>query len=253
MYRHLFGLETYGLVQLVALVLFCTLSVWLFRRAGIRLRHAAALSVLYVVCNFLIAKLLYDYVKGGGQHTLFDHPSMDHFLEGGFWGWPVAFFPCVLLYPFIARVPAVPFYRAVALLLPPVFAVQKLACFTAGCCWGGETSLPWAVTFPADSLCDQPGVPLHPLQLYDAALPLCILGMLLLLDRRGGSTARPFLLPLSIGLYALTRFATEFLRPRAGEEVLLPSQWLELGAIVGVLMLLTVGRRAWRGMVGETP
>ena len=30
----------------------------------------------------------------------------------------------------------------------------------AGCCWGSETSLPWAVTFPDDSLCGQPGVPL---------------------------------------------------------------------------------------------
>ena len=49
------------------------------------------------------------------------HPSLDHFLEGGLWGWPIAFFPCVLLYPLVTRVPAVPFYGAVALLLPPVF------------------------------------------------------------------------------------------------------------------------------------
>src|SRR5437660_8945036 len=72
MYRHLFGVETYILVQLAALLLFCTLSVFLFRRASIRLWHAAALGVLYVVCNFLIAKVLYDYVKAGGRHTLFD-------------------------------------------------------------------------------------------------------------------------------------------------------------------------------------
>jgi len=250
MYRHLFGVETYGLVQLAALLLFCALSVFLFRRAGIRLWHAAALIWLYGVCNLLIAKVLFDYVKAGGRHTLFDHPSLDHFREGGFWGWPIVFFPCVLLYPLVTRVPAVPFYRAVALLLPPVFAVQKLACFVAGCCWGCEASLPWAVTFPDDSLCDQPGVPRHPLQLYDAALPLGILGVLLLVDRRGGAAARPFLLPLLIGLYGLTRFATEFLRPREGEGVLLLSQWLELGAVAGVIVLLTVGRGAWRGMVG---
>src|SRR5688572_28580457 len=232
MYRYLFGVETYVLVQLAALLLFCILSVVLFRRAGIGLWHAAALGVLYVVCNLLIAKVLYDYVKGGGRHTVFDHPSLAHFVEGGLWGWPIAFFPCVLLYPLVTGVPAVPFYRAVALLLPPVFAVQKLACFVAGCCCGRETSLPWAVTFPAGSLCERPGVPLHPLQLYDAALPLGILGVLLLVDRRGGATARPFLLPVLIGLYALTRLATEFLRPREGEAV-----------------LLTAGRGAWRSMV----
>jgi prolipoprotein diacylglyceryltransferase len=246
MYRYLFGLEAYALVHLAALVLFCTLGVVLLRRAAIGLRHAAALGVLYVVCNLLIAKLLYDYVKGGGQHTVFDHPSLAHFVEGGFWGWPIAFFPCVLLYPLLTRVPAVPFYRAVALLLPPVFAVQKLACFMAGCCCGRETALPWAVTFPANSLCERPGVALHPVQLYDAALPLGILGVLLLVDRRGGAAARPFLLPLLIGLYALTRLATEFLRPRESGQVLLLSQWLELAAAAAVIVLLTAGRGAWR-------
>ena len=244
MYRYLFGVEAYALVHLAALVLFCTLSVILFRRAGIGLWHAAAVGVLYVVCNLVIAKLLYDYVRGGGRHTVFDHPSFAHFVEGGFWGWPVAFFPCVLLYPLLTRVPAVPFYRAVALVLPPVFAVQKLACFAAGCCGGRETSLPWGVTFPVGSLCERPGIPLHPLQLYDAALPLGILGVLLLVDRYGGASARPFLLPLLIGLYAVTRLATEFLRPREG--VLLLSQWFELGAAAGVIVLLTAGRGAWR-------
>jgi phosphatidylglycerol:prolipoprotein diacylglycerol transferase len=246
MHRYLLGVEAYALVQLAALVLFCTLSVFLFRRAGIGLWHAAAVGVIYIVCNLLIAKLLYDYVKGGGRHTVFDHPSLAHFVEGGFWGWPVAFFPCALLYPLLTRVRVVPFYRAVALLLPSVFAVQKVACFAAGCCCGRESSLPWAVTFPDGSLCERPGVPLHPLQLYDAALPLGILGVLVLVDRRGGAAARPFLLPLLIGLYALTRLATEFLRPREGGQVLLLSQWLELGAAAGVIVLLTAGRGAWR-------
>jgi phosphatidylglycerol---prolipoprotein diacylglyceryl transferase len=251
MYRYLFGVETYALVQLAALVLFCMLSVVLLRRARIGLQHAAALGVLYVVCNLLIAKVLYDYVKVGGRHTVFDHPSLAHFVEGGFWGWPIAFFPCVLIYPLVTRVRPVPFYRAVALLLPPVFAVQKVACFAAGCCCGRETALPWAVTFPAGSLCEGPGVPCHPLQLYDAVLPLGILGVLLLMDRRGGAAARPFLLPLLIGLYALARLATEFLRPRDGGGVLLVGQWFELGAAAAIIVLLTAGRGAWRAWMAR--
>ena len=252
MYRYLFGVESYGLVHLVALLLFCALGAWLFRRGGIGLWHVAALAVLYVVCNLVIAKVLYDYVKGGGRHTVFDHPALGHFVEGGFWGWPIAFFPCLLIYPWVARVPAAPFYRAAALLLPLVFAVQKLACFAAGCCSGRETALPWAVTFPEGSLCERPGVPLHPLQLYDAAAPVGILGVLLLVDRRGGAAARPFLLPLLIGMYALTRLASEFLRPRDGAGALLLSQWLELGAAAGVVILLTVGRRGWGELVAGT-
>jgi phosphatidylglycerol:prolipoprotein diacylglycerol transferase len=252
MLRHLFGLETYALVQLAALALFAALAVVLFRQAGIRLRHAAALTLLYVLCNFLAAKLLYDFVKAGGQHTLFQHPSLAHFLEGGYWGWPLVFLPCVLAYPLALRVPAIPFYRAVAFLLPPVFAVQKVGCFAAGCCFGRATSLPWAVVFPEDSICETPGVPLHPLQVYDALLPLGILGVLVAVDRRGGAAARPFLLPLMVGLYALARFGTEFLRPQAAGGLLV-SQWLELGAALGVVLLLTLGRGAWRRLVVLRP
>jgi phosphatidylglycerol:prolipoprotein diacylglycerol transferase len=252
MLRHLFGLETYALVQLAALVLFAALAVVLFRQAGIRLRHAAALTLLYVLCNFLAAKLLYDYVKAGGQHTLFQDPSLAHFLEGGYWGWPIAFLPCVVAYPFAVRMPAVPFYRAVAFLVPPVFALQKVGCFAAGCCFGCETALPWAVIFPEDSVCETPGVPVHPLQLYDALLPLGILGVLVAVDRGGGAAAHPFLLPLMVGLYALARFGTEFLRPQAAGGLLL-SQWLELAAVLGVVLLLTLGRGAWCRLVGVLP
>jgi phosphatidylglycerol:prolipoprotein diacylglycerol transferase len=245
MFRHTFGQETYGLIQLAALLLFAALAAALLRRAGIRLRHAASLTLLYILCNFLAAKLLYDFVKVGGRHTLFHHPELAHFLEGGYWGWPLVFLPCVLAYPFVLRVPPVPFYRAVAFLLPPVFALQKVGCFAAGCCFGCATGLPWAVVFPEESLCETPGVPVHPLQVYDALLPLGILGVLITVDRRGGEAARPFLLPLMIALYALGRFGTEFLRPREAGQVLLLSQWLELGAVLAVVLLWVLGRRAW--------
>lgn len=245
MCEQLFGIKTYIVVQVVALSLFVTLCVFLFSRAGIRLKHAAAIGLLYVVCNFVIAKVLCDYVRADGRHTVFEHPSVYHFLEEGFWGWPIAFFPCVLLYPFVTRLRAVPLYRAMALLLPPVFAVQKVACFSAGCCRGCETALPWSVIFPDDLH----RVPCHPLQLYDAVLPLVVLGVLLLVDRRGGERARPFLLPLLMGLYGLTRFGTEFMRQREGSEVLLLSQCLELGVVTGVIVLLTVGRGVWRDVV----
>ena len=105
MFRYLFGIEVYAIVQVAALLLFGALAVFLFRRSGLRLRHAAALTALYFLCNFLVAKLLFDYVKAGGRHTLLDHPALEHFLEGGFWGWPIAFLPCALAYPLALGVP----------------------------------------------------------------------------------------------------------------------------------------------------
>jgi phosphatidylglycerol:prolipoprotein diacylglycerol transferase len=253
MYRYLFDIESYAIIQLVAVILFAGLAVLLMHRSNIRLRHAAALTVLYVLCNFLAAKLLFDFVKApAGRHTLFDHPALAHFFEGGYWGWQLAFFPCVLAYPFAFRVPPVSFYRVIAFLLPPVLSVQKVACFLAGCCFGCQTSVPWAVVFPDDSLCKLPGVPIHPLQVYDALLPLGILVVIAFADRAGGKTTRPFLLPLMVGMYSLTRFGTEFLRPNRENEALMPSQWIELGAALSVALLLVVGRKPWRHLLHET-
>jgi phosphatidylglycerol---prolipoprotein diacylglyceryl transferase len=254
MYPYLFGIESYLIVQVAALLLFATLAVVLLRLNSIRVWHAAVLTVLYVLCNFLAARLLYDFVKAGGRDTFFHDPTLGHFLKGGYWGWPIAFLPLVFAYPFVVRIPPLPFFRAMAYLLPPLFAVQKVACFLAGCCFGTETSVPWAVVFPNDSVCDTPGVPIHPTQVYDILLPLVILVILVVVDRRGGQVARPFLFPLMVGLYALARFATEFFRPHPEGEVLLLSQRLELGVALAVGLLLILGRRVWLRLVqAQTP
>jgi phosphatidylglycerol:prolipoprotein diacylglycerol transferase len=48
----------------------------------------------------------------------------------------------------------------------------RLGCFLNGCCYGSPSSLPWAVCYPADH--DTHGVPVHPTQLYEAALNLAL-------------------------------------------------------------------------------
>src|SRR5215831_16081856 len=51
-------------------------------------------------------------------------------------------------------------------------AIGRIGCFAAGCCWGTECHLPWAVTFrnpEGGELTGVPlGVPLHPTQLYES-------------------------------------------------------------------------------------
>ncbi len=44
--------------------------------------------------------------------------------------------------------------------------VARLGCFGAGCCYGGPTDLPWAVTFTDELAIAPTGVALHPTQLY---------------------------------------------------------------------------------------
>ena len=87
-------------------------------------------------------------------------------------------------------------------------AVGRLACFSAGCCHGTPTSLPWAVVFPVvDEL------PRHPTQLYESAFHLTAALVLHQLHRRG--LFRGQLIKLYIIVYATYRFASETIRPEA--------------------------------------
>jgi len=90
--------------------------------------------------------------------------------------------------------------------------VGRFGCLMAGCCYGRQTDVPWAITFtnPAATLnAGTPlNVPLHPTQLYDAGAELLILGFLLFTERRG----RPFAgrtFWLYMALYAVSRYIIE--------------------------------------------
>jgi phosphatidylglycerol---prolipoprotein diacylglyceryl transferase len=87
-------------------------------------------------------------------------------------------------------------------------AIGRLACYTAGCCYGAATSLPWGVSFPAtagDSL------PRHPTQLYEAAFHLAMAAVLVAMRQRG--MCRGQLVKFYILAYLGYRFVTEFIRP----------------------------------------
>jgi phosphatidylglycerol---prolipoprotein diacylglyceryl transferase len=95
-------------------------------------------------------------------------------------------------------------------------AIGRLACFSAGCCYGTPTSLPWGVVFPtADAL------PRHPTQLYEAAFHLTAAIALFWLWRRG--RFRGQLIKFYIIAYLSYRFFSEFIRPE-------PEIWMGLTA-----------------------
>ncbi len=63
-------------------------------------------------------------------------------------------------------------------------SIGRLGCFSAGCCYGKQCNLPWAVTF-TDPHCLAPiGVPLQPTQLYSVLSNFIIFLILIWLDKR---------------------------------------------------------------------
>src|SRR3954451_22423475 len=61
--------------------------------------------------------------------------------------------------------------------------IGRFGCFFAGCCFGRETTVPWAITFTNPLAAENVGtplnVPLHPTQLYEAGAEALILMALL--------------------------------------------------------------------------
>jgi prolipoprotein diacylglyceryltransferase len=161
----------------------------------------------------------------------------------------IGFLPASVLYPFLARLDRLQFYRALALSMPLVVCFQKLACTASGCCVGVACDLPWCFAYPEYWGAETYGPALHPLPIYDAGLMLAIQLALGRMDRR--EALRPYLYPIFFALFSLARFTTEMLRPLSVLDSggLLASQLFELATLLGVLALLAFGRRAWLGLL----
>jgi len=84
-------------------------------------------------------------------------------------------------------------------------AIGRLGCFMAGCCYGKECALPWAVTFTHPETLARPNVPLHPTQLYEAVLSLGVFLFLLKFRPRQRFPGQIF------GIYLLLAGAVRFL------------------------------------------
>lgn len=112
-----------------------------------------------------------------------------------------------------------PFF-AVADVLAPSIALGhffgRLGCFSAGCCYGASCEKPWAVVFSdphAAEISGTPlGVPLHPVQLYEAAFNLGNYALLGWLFRRRPPGAEGMVLGVYLLAYGAARLGLEFFR-----------------------------------------
>jgi phosphatidylglycerol:prolipoprotein diacylglycerol transferase len=116
-----------------------------------------------------------------------------------------------------------PLRRTLDTLAAPVALAATLGCvgaFAGGAEYGTATTAPWAVTFHSRYALMWSGtplqVPLHPVQLYEAAMELLLCGLLLLMankQHRDGEIFGAWLFLAGIG-----RFVLEFYRGERGME-----------------------------------
>jgi phosphatidylglycerol:prolipoprotein diacylglycerol transferase len=115
-----------------------------------------------------------------------------------------------------------PFWKVADAFAPGVALGQafgRQGCFSAGCCWGKPTTLPWGVHFTALGH-EYTGVPmygpdgsdlyLHPTQLYESFFMLLVFAFLFYLHRKKKFSGQ-VLIAYAI-IYSIFRFFIEFIR-----------------------------------------
>ena len=234
-----FALPTYGLLVSLGFLTGLWVTARLARRAGLNTELIVNVGVYSVLAGLVGAKLLMfavdlDYYRRNPGEIF----SLSTLQAGGvFYGGVLLALATAMLY---LRRKGLPALATADVFAPGValgHAIGRLGCFAAGCCWGIETRLPWAVTFTnptAERLVGVPlGRPLHPTQLYEALSEAVIF---LILWRRFLKEHRPGeLLGLYLVLYSTVRFLIEFarahLQPNPWGGPLSAIQWIALALI----------------------
>jgi len=248
-----FRLPTYGLLVALAFLTALALTARLARRSGLDSETVLNLGIYCAMAGIGGAKLLMilvdfsDYARD--PRLLFSFSTLQ--AAGIFYGGLIA--ALVVAY-FYMRKKQLPMLATADVLAPGIalgLSIGRLGCFAAGCCWGKQAILPWAVTFTkpeAHDLVGVPlGVPLHPTQLYEALAEAVIF---LILYRRFSRPHQPgAIIGLYLVLYSAVRFFDDFLRdpqqPNPFGGPFNNAQWISLGLIAMVVIFsLASGQRS---------
>ena len=146
-----------------------------------------------------------------------------------------------------ARVKHIPLWKLADVMAPSVALGSmfgRIGCLMNGCCYGRACDLPWAIRFPADHATG--GLPVHPTEIYDAALNLALYLGLAWLFRRRKFDGQVFAVYLMC--YAVTRSFVEVFRGDYDAAHLhgglTPAHLVSLGTFaVGVAFFLTLRSR----------
>lgn len=245
-----FFIPTYGTLVAIGFLLALWITVRLARRAKLPSEPVFNLAIYCALAGLVGAKLfmvLFDFKSyWNDPRSLFSWSTVQAagVYQGGF----LLALVTAILYMRHNRLPGLETCDVFAPGIAVGQAIGRLGCFSAGCCWGTETHVPWAVTFTNPEAYRLTGVtlgvPLHPAQLYEAFADALIFFFLYKL------IAKPHTAGTIIGwylaLYSTARFVIEFFRfhEQGLHYGLSYTQWISLGTLAAGLALLIVRRAA---------
>jgi phosphatidylglycerol---prolipoprotein diacylglyceryl transferase len=250
-------IATYGLLLAIGMIAALYVAVRLARQDGIDPNRAYDLGLYTIGASLVGSKVLLVLTEPRllqPEHLF----SREFWSSGGvyFGGFISAFLGSILF----ARLMGMAWWRVADAFSPGIAlgqAIGRIGCFAAGCCWGTQCSLPWAVQFPEAGHVNSgvpTGVDLHPVQLYETIATLGIFLFLLWLRKRRAFTGHVVLAYLV--LYSAVRFTLEYWRDDPRGDVLglttltglSTSQLIAVGCgSVALALMAFFWRRAGRG------
>jgi phosphatidylglycerol:prolipoprotein diacylglycerol transferase len=234
-----FPIYAYGFFIVVGVVAATVLAALKIRKSNIKISFEIGIDLFFytVLSAFLGSRILYvlinfDFFR---QHPL----EIFRIWEGGlvFYG---GLIPGAVVAFWVMKWHRLPVWKLADLISPLIalgLSFGRMGCFLAGCCYGKETSLPWAVVFKNPDSLARLNVPLHPTQLYDAANGLILFFFLSWMEKRKTYDGQIFWLFLL--LYSMTRFFIEIFRgdPRGFLLVDLLSTSQAIGILLAIFSL----------------
>jgi len=253
-----FPINTYGVLLALAFLVALVVAARLATRDGLPKERIYDLGLWMLLAALLGSKVLMLWTEPGYRENPWQLFSLDFLRSGGvFYGGLIG---AVVVGYLLARRYRLPWWKTADAFAPGIAlgqSIGRLGCFSAGCCWGKPTNLPWGLRF-TELGHEITGVPihadLHPTQLYEAAATLVFFLFLLWIHKRKRFDGQVIL--FYAVLYGAARFLIEFVRddPR-GDIVglttltgLSTSQMISL--IVGITGLIILILR-WRKGGGQ--
>lgn len=210
-----FPINTYGVLLAAGLLLALIVAARLAARDGIPRDRIYDLGLWTIIGGLIGSKILMFFTDDSVQVFSFDFLRSGGVYYGGFLGGLLTLFFLIHYYKFS-------FWKVADAFAPGVALGQffgRQGCFSAGCCWGKATNLPWGVHF-TEAGHENTGVPihyadgsnmyLHPTQLYESFAMLAVFAILFYLHKRKKFNGQVLIAYMI--LYPIVRFTIEFFR-----------------------------------------
>jgi phosphatidylglycerol:prolipoprotein diacylglycerol transferase len=235
-----FPINTYGVFLALAFLGAIFVTVKLAGRDGLPRERIYDLCLWLLLSSLVGSKLLMFLTEPEYREHPLQLFSLDFLRSGGvFYGGLIG--ALIAGYVLMKRW-KLPWWKTADACAPGIAlgnALGRQGCFSAGCCWGKPTNLPWGVRFTqaGHDITDVPiGVPLHPTQLYESFAMLIVFFFLLWLHKRKKFSGQVILAYAFI--YATVRFLIEFVRndPRGDIFGLTTMTGLSTSQMIGIIV-----------------